>query len=249
MKLIKKTSVTPISSATASVIDSLYSGSDQTTNAPSIRAVKAALNQTIYQATVTSSSSSSIYLNITAPELPTTPQEGQVINIYLSSLYTGYIVYLSINGGVASRLYDYSITSATSVSGSRPNIGGGTRPYTLIYLNGAWRITSSFSKIRQADMATDYFTFTQTDIAPPSTSMNYTASANGVVLVQTAVYNGQSITFKVDGTEVAKVQSSEGGGFTWIPVSIPLSSGQNITASSSNGSYAQITGARFFKFF
>ena len=71
-------------------------------------------------------------------------------------------------------------------------------------------------------------------------TQSYTAPGFGIVMIQTAVTGGKNITVAVNGTNVAYA-SAPGSAYTWIPITVLVTAGDVVKATSSDGgSAAQI---------
>lgn len=71
-------------------------------------------------------------------------------------------------------------------------------------------------------------------------TQSYTAPGFGIVMIQTAVTAGKSITVSINGTNVAQAQAP-GSSYTWIPITVLVTAGDVVKATSSDsGSAAQI---------
>lgn len=155
MKRIKKISVTPLSDTAGSIIDSLYSGSNEVTNAPSIRAVKAALGQTLYASVASGSGTSYRYYTITDASLPAEPVNGMTIKVTFPATHSAYLVHLRLNSGTYHQCFVQDLTGAAGTN-SYPNIAT-NRVYELIYFNNSWYFLSAFQKVKSDNI--DFATF------------------------------------------------------------------------------------------
>lgn len=69
---------------------------------------------------------------------------------------------------------------------------------------------------------------------------SYTAPGFGIVMIQTAVTAGKSVSVSLNGTDVAYA-SAPGSSYTWIPITVLVTAGDVVKATSSDGgSAAQI---------
>lgn len=71
-------------------------------------------------------------------------------------------------------------------------------------------------------------------------TQSYTAPGFGIVMIQTAVTAGKIVTVSINGTDVG-LASAPGSYYTWIPITVLVSAGDVVKATSSDGgSAAQI---------
>lgn len=73
-----------------------------------------------------------------------------------------------------------------------------------------------------------------------TSTQSYTAPSLGIVMIQTAVTAGKSVTVSINNTNVAQA-SAPGSSYTWIPITVLVTAGDVVKATSSDsGSAAQI---------
>ena len=98
-----------------------------------------------------------------------------------------------------------------------------------------------------AQMSSDKIDFSSFDASAPvslgwsgTNTQSYTAPGFGIVMIQTAVTAGKSVSVSLNGIEVAYA-SAPGSAYTWIPITVLVTAGDVVKATSSDGgSAAQI---------
>lgn len=153
----------------------------------------------------------------TAASVPTAPNDTTIRNAITSDGATGATAY-------------YVVLAQVRVGTGVTTIGSGV-------------ITQGAS----AQLPSDKIDFSSFDASAPvslgwngTNTQSYTAPGFGIVMIQTAVTGGKNITVAVNGTNVAYA-SAPGSSYTWIPITVLVTAGDVVKATSSDGgSAAQI---------
>lgn len=98
-----------------------------------------------------------------------------------------------------------------------------------------------------AQMSSDKIDFATFKVGTPvslgwsgTNTQSYTAPGFGIVMIQTAVTAGKNVTVSINGTDVG-LASAPGSAYTWIPITVLVTAGDVVKATSSDGgSAAQI---------
>ena len=195
----------------------------------------------IYQATVASSTSTATTYNF-SPDTPL--EQNRVYNIQFPLHST--------NLNSTALLTDGNITPSSilipptdtirlpSYTLATPNLINESEPWALVF-NGTQWITLN-----------QKFTTTGVAVNPnfAVSGGSYTASRPGQLFIQTAVAGGANVTISINGTQIARTQSSSSA-FVWIPFSCQLNLGDTVAVTTSdNGGNAQVVPSlcRFFGF-
>lgn len=176
----------------------------------------------------------------TASGTPVVPNETAIRTAITADGATGASAYYVILAQILVGTNVTTIGSGVITQGATSQIDGATIPNNAIttdkIANGAVTHTKidfdTFDAGSRVSLSS-YFT---------TSSGSYTATHFGFVSIQTAVYNGQSVTVNLNNNQIAKTQGAGAAGFTWIPVIVPVTKGDKVSATSSDsGNYAQIT--------
>ena len=166
----------------------------------------------------------------TAASVPTAPNDTTIRNAITTDGATGATAY-------------YVVLAQVRVGTGVTTIGSGV-------------ITQGASAQSQAEIADTSITqgkidFSSFDANAPvslgwsgTNTQSYTAPGFGIVMIQTAVTAGKSVSVSLNGTNVGQA-SAPGSAYTWVPITVLVTAGDVVKATSSDGgSAAQIQSAQ-----